>query len=187
MVYGRLNYHLSITRLRSLTQLSVAPLFAAVIRRQQAPCLTLLPPTPHIPTRAHRAQIMFQRATFGGLEDVRGVLQWADPLMADRDLKNAGVLLGKIVIVLRGETTFVEKARRVAAAGGLGMVVVNLSDEFHECVGTAEDVLIPVVCVRQKDTEKLVDGEQVSLQDVRNRGGRGTLCFTETMDLPALR
>jgi hypothetical protein len=100
--------------------------------------------------------------------------------MADRALEDAETLLGKIVIVGRGSVPFAEKARRVAAAGGVGMVVLNSSDELFICTGTAEDVRMPVVCVGQADGSRLVDGVRVSLHGVRNE--RGILCFTEKVN-----
>jgi len=112
-------------------------------------------------------RIEFIRATFGMYDDVEAEVIHADPLFADQHLRNAESIRGKIVVVRRGSSsgsssTFVDKANRIAAAGGLAMVVVNSEDSLiapgdskHEGM----NLTVPVVGIRACDERILVDGE----------------------------
>jgi hypothetical protein len=121
-------------------------------------------------------EMAFETAMFGVQEDVSGEIVRADPLMADRELENRERVKGKVVVVCRGGVPFVDKARRVMAAGAVCMVVVNNADELYKCTGQGEDVKIPVVCVSKGDGELLGDGSMVKLKGVQY--GAGTLCYT---------
>eukprot|EP00001_Collodictyon_triciliatum_P002972 00572_6 len=118
----------------------------------------------------------FEAAQFGGQEDAAGEIVRADPLMVDREPANREAMKGKVVVVGRGVVPFVDKARRVSAAGAICMVVMNNADELYKCTGQGEDIKIPVVCVTQSDGALLVDGSVVRLKGVRY--GAGTLCYT---------
>ena len=120
--------------------------------------------------------MLFETAMFGGQEDAAGEIVRADPLMVDRDLVNGEAMKGKVVVVGRGVLPFVEKARRVSAAGAICMVVINSADELYKFAGQGEDIKIPVVCVKHSDGALLLDGSAVRLKGVRNGGG--TLCYT---------
>ncbi len=126
--------------------------------------------------KAKDEKMLFETAMFGGQEDAAGEIVRADPLMVDRDLVNGEAMKGKVVVVGRGVLPFVEKARRVQAAGAICMVVINSADELYKFAGQGEDIKIPVVCVKHSDGALLVDGSAVRLKGVRNGGG--TLCCT---------
>ena len=84
----------------------------------------------------------------------------AVPELADRPLTNAGKLRGQIAVVRRGGVTFVDQARRVQAAGAIGLIVINSSDapcsvESHGD-DRGDDIGIHVVCVRHSDGESLL-------------------------------
>jgi hypothetical protein len=56
-------------------------------------------------------------------------LVFAQPPTACDNFTNINELIGKFVIVLRGECTMVDKARRVQEAGGLALIIVNFGAE----------------------------------------------------------
>ena len=120
-------------------------------------------------------EMAFETAAFGLAEDVSGEIMRADPLMADKELANGEQVKGKVVVVGRGVVPFVDKARRVEAAGAVCMVVVNNAEELYRCTGQGDDIKIPVVCVSKGDGELLVDGSMARLKGVQY--GAGTLCY----------
>jgi hypothetical protein len=93
------------------------------------------------------------RATFGSFDaEVAGRCVATDPLTADRDLANAHTLSGgavglrsgggfvkeavsdvfvcaAVAVAVRGGCPFVEKVRRLVAAGAVAVIIVNTSDE----------------------------------------------------------
>ena len=76
----------------------------------------------------------------------------ASPPLADADITNGAELLGKVALVHRGgNCTFVDKAKRVQAAGALAMLCVNddkyKPDDVFGFTGWAEDIDIPVMMV----------------------------------------
>ncbi len=62
---------------------------------------------------------------------------------------NSALLAGKIVIVWRGDCTFIEKAEMVQEAGGIGMVVINNSGDNVIPLGGQGNVPFPAVMVGQ--------------------------------------
>ena len=67
---------------------------------------------------------------------------WADPLFACTELRNApGSLARTFVLVLRGHCGMVEKARRIEAAGGWGVIIVNSN---HTIVGAGRVLPLPL-------------------------------------------
>ncbi|XP_071445733.1 ER degradation-enhancing alpha-mannosidase-like protein 3 [Hetaerina americana] len=88
----------------------------------------------------------------------------AEPLRVCGDLENAGRLLGRIAIVERGDCMFIEKARRVQAAGAVGVVVVDntpgtsaaSSAMFAMSGDGQDDVTIPVVFLFYSDATILL-------------------------------
>ena len=88
----------------------------------------------------------------------------ADPDLADAPLRNGADVRGALVLVTRGAVPFVEKARRVAAAGAAGIVIVNNVNEPYVAHGhqypdgrvdDGDGITIPVVCVRLGDGSAL--------------------------------
>ena len=82
------------------------------------------------------------------------------PPLADGPLLNTNELRGKVAIVKRGASTFVDKARRAQAAGVVGVIIVNTDDEpYVPLAGTptrgraspGADISVPVICVRKVD------------------------------------
>lgn len=81
----------------------------------------------------------------------------AEPARADTELLNADSLAGSLALASRGGCSFAEKARRLQAAGALGVVFVNSESdaELHPAADITEhhggastmDITIPVVCV----------------------------------------
>ena len=109
----------------------------------------------------HGVPAVFGRNT-GRLARLRVVR--ADPDLADAPLRNGADVRGALVLVSRGAVPFVEKARRVAAAGAAGIVIVNNVDEPYVAHGhqypdgrvdDGDGITIPVVCVRLGDGSAL--------------------------------
>lgn len=79
------------------------------------------------------------------------------------ELQNLDEVKGKIVIVERGECTFVDKARKAQAAKAVAVIVIDNvvgststdSPMFAMSGDGISDVTIPVVFVFQKDAEAL--------------------------------
>uniref|UniRef100_A0A1S4GZW9 alpha-1,2-Mannosidase n=2 Tax=Anopheles gambiae TaxID=7165 RepID=A0A1S4GZW9_ANOGA len=99
---------------------------------------------------------------------------FAKPAKVCSALKNAEDIRGKIVIIERGECTFVDKARRVESAGAVAAIVIdntpntsiNNQQMFAMSGDGRDDVLIPVVFLFTKEAEQLIKAikEQPSLE-----------------------
>jgi hypothetical protein len=113
-------------------------------------------------------EVLATRASFGQVEPwwFSGTLcVRAIPATADRPLENARSVSGCVVVIDRGGVPFVTKARHAQAAGAVGVILVNDTDEpltahgHRNLDGTIDggaDVSIPVVCVRKSGGEVLV-------------------------------
>ena len=84
-------------------------------------------------------------------------LPGGDPLGCTLDSAGEGSISGAIVLVDRGTCPFVEKARQVQAAGGLGLLVANDSagGGLPPLGGAASDVTIPVLGISYEDGQTL--------------------------------
>ena len=75
-------------------------------------------------------------------------------------LRNGSEVRGAVVVVQRGVCTFLDKARRVQEAGGVGVLFVNSAETLFVPHGTDDDpggdVWIPAVCMRKGDGEALL-------------------------------
>jgi hypothetical protein len=91
-----------------------------------------------------------------------GSLALARPFRVDKDLENAADLKGKLVLCERGGNTFAEKAARVAAAGGLALLVVNTTDEGF-APGFDEPPPLPVLGVSSTEGKRLSTAKTVVL------------------------
>ncbi|XP_046389627.1 ER degradation-enhancing alpha-mannosidase-like protein 3 [Ischnura elegans] len=88
----------------------------------------------------------------------------AEPLRVCGDLENPARINGRIAIVERGDCMFIEKARRVQAAGAVGVVVVDntpgtsaaSSAMFAMSGDGQDDVTIPVVFLFYSDATILL-------------------------------
>jgi len=127
-------------------------------------------------TSSHRAamhdaeEVECMHALFGKVGEVDGTLVWAQPDTADEDLHNLTQLCGNIALVRRDapderrRTGFVDKAFRAVAAGARAVVLVNTTDDllapwvwtYDLC--DADQVQVPVVCVRARDEHTLRPG-----------------------------
>jgi len=77
-----------------------------------------------------------------------------DAADACEDLTNN--VTGKIVLVHRGLCSFVQKAQRVQAAGGIGVIVANVASSAQPTVppfmgGTANNVTVPILSLNLAD------------------------------------
>lgn len=94
------------------------------------------------------------RAEFGASPTcARRRLEIADPMHGCGEL-NREVLAGTFVVAVRGHCTFVDKARNVQAAGGVGLLVLNNAQHLVRMPGgvygeDVSDVRIPVAMVEQ--------------------------------------
>ena len=92
-------------------------------------------------------------------QTITGLVVVADPPLADGPLRNADALRGQISVVERGSVSFVEKARRLQAAGAAAVVVLNVDEADYVPLGMVgdpgSDIAVPVVCVRRSSAELL--------------------------------
>ncbi|XP_046605659.1 ER degradation-enhancing alpha-mannosidase-like protein 3 [Neodiprion virginianus] len=84
-----------------------------------------LPTHPKQETTLLAGPAHFGRKLRGPNSKVTGKVIYAEPPTACTELQNADKLVGKIVIVDRGDCMFVEKARRIQKAGALAGVVLD--------------------------------------------------------------
>ena len=112
-------------------------------------------------------------------QTVAGNVVWADPPLADGPLHNADELRGQIGVVERGSVSFVEKARRLQAAGAAAVMVMNVADVDYVPLGMVGDpgfdIAVPVVCVRRSCSSFLGHPAQQSSADRPLHPCRATL------------
>jgi len=121
--------------------------------------------------RCQDSKVAFVRAAFGRNADVMAELQRTIPYYADTELTNGEELAGKIAVSLRGagegrKCSFVDKAKRVAEAGAVGLIVVNSEDTLVSPGDSAREgsnIDIPIVGIRNSDADQLRDGSMGSL------------------------
>lgn len=117
-------------------------------------------------------EVECMHALFGVPVDLEGLLVWAKPETAHEDIENPTELCGNIALLRRDppagdgrpRTGFVDKAFRAVAAGARAVVVVNTCDDLlapwvwsHDLMD-ADQVKVPVVCVRAHDEATLRPG-----------------------------
>ncbi|KAG4077628.1 hypothetical protein HA402_008888 [Bradysia odoriphaga] len=98
-----------------------------------------------------------------GENSIRQKIVYANPIKLCSELENANEVNGRIIIVERGECTFVDKARKAQAAKAVAVIVIDNvvgstsqdSPMFAMSGDGVSDVTIPVVFVFQKDAEPL--------------------------------
>ena len=102
----------------------------------------------------------FSTAGFGqsAARFARHAVVLAQPVLADSPLTNTADAAGAVVVAQRGVCSFVEKARRVQAAGGVAVVFVNTDEELFTIGGESgdDDITIPIVGVRASDGRALL-------------------------------
>ncbi|XP_076645437.1 ER degradation enhancer, mannosidase alpha-like 2 isoform X1 [Halictus rubicundus] len=101
-----------------------------------------------------------------GLNKVTGKVIFTRPPSACTDLLNADNLAGKIVIMLRGNCMFIEKARRIQQAGAIAGIVLDNVDGSSAATSPmfamsgdgkeVDDVTIPVVFLFSVEASELL-------------------------------
>ncbi|CAK4644257.1 unnamed protein product [Aphanomyces euteiches] len=90
------------------------------------------------------------------------------PATAFPTIENRPALRGKIVVVERGDCSFAAKAKSIQAAGAIGMILTNSSEELvrmgEAFEGEGAGIAIPVLMVGQAMGRSLRDGMQVVIQ-----------------------
>ncbi|RHY49623.1 hypothetical protein DYB34_006329 [Aphanomyces astaci] len=117
-----------------------------------------------------KRQIPAPVATFGSHSPstYTGALVHVVPATAFPSIQNASALRGRIAVVQRGDCSFAAKAKSIQAAGAIGMILTNSSEELvrmgeaFEREGAGVD--IPVLMVGQVMGKSLRDGTQVVLE-----------------------
>ena len=104
-----------------------------------------------------------------------GKAVYANPILLDSDVRRPETVVDKIVIASRGRVPLAHKAKRVQAAGGKGLIVIDdgLCEEYDQaCVAGSDksrgeawgrydmpehwkDLRIPVILLRRGDERKL--------------------------------
>jgi hypothetical protein len=89
---------------------------------------------------------------------VSGLAVLADPPLADSALRSADEIRGQIGAVERGSVSFVEKARRLQAAGAAAVLALNVAEADNVPLSMVGDpgfggIAVPVVCVRGSSAE----------------------------------
>ena len=113
---------------------------------------------------------------FGPLTPYSGPIVAAQPPLADADITNAAELAGKFALVQRGNVSFTTKARRVAAAGAVGLIIVDTDDD-DQIIGVTEDspgdgerIGIPAMIVKNSVGELLATAKKLEFQVVEDPG-----------------
>ncbi|XP_065342933.1 ER degradation-enhancing alpha-mannosidase-like protein 3 isoform X2 [Cloeon dipterum] len=153
-------------------------------------------------TPAHKVVLTAGPAHFGrelkGNERVVASVALAEPLRVCAALEQPQKLKGRIAVIERGDCMFIDKARRVEAAGAVGAIVLDntggssssTSSMFAMSGDGTNDVHIPVVFLFQQDALQLLqavslDPElEVTLQDSKNSASSDPLLAeaAEAMD-----
>ena len=95
--------------------------------------------------------------------EYRGECVVTAPQQAEAELINAGALSGVVAIAHRGVSTFSDKAKRVAAAGAIALIIINSDDEHME-PGLDDGLCqIPVLMVRSRDAGALALATELTL------------------------
>jgi hypothetical protein len=122
--------------------------------------------TPELEAVANPTELTCLAAAFGVARDVSGAICCAQPSAAEEELSNKSDMDGKVAVVTRGIVPFIDKARRVADAGAVALIVVNSEEACYKCTAPNEDcsdLNIPVVCVGCSDGQALKDGVKVRM------------------------
>jgi hypothetical protein len=93
--------------------------------------------------------------SFAGLDAIQ-----CEPELANAELHNALEIKGKLAVAKRGGGPVFEKAQRAAAAGALGLAVVNTDDSLTELATGDNGYIaeIPIVMIMAKDAPVLLGG-----------------------------
>jgi hypothetical protein len=109
-----------------------------------------------------------------GRRQFEGLAAFAQPFRANVPLANASAVRGKVVIVTRDapdipqgqRCSFDEKAKTCLAAGAIGMLIANTTDEIVDL-----DICVPIACAMISATYAtgLKDGDYVIVDDRKIR------------------
>jgi hypothetical protein len=115
----------------------------------------------------------------------------ANPVHAHTALENEEDLAGKCVVALRGNGTFVAKARRAQERGAAALLVVNtasvwpftMGDSKNEAGADGKEIAIPVVMMSQEQGYRLMElissKKKNPWKEGHEGGGATTLIFHE--------
>ncbi|ETW09503.1 hypothetical protein H310_00071 [Aphanomyces invadans] len=124
----------------------------------------------HVTLAGAKRQIPAPVATFGAHapHTYSGSLVHVVPATAFPSIQNTSALRGRIAAVQRGDCSFAAKAKSIQAAGAIGMILINSSEELVR-MGEAFDregdgVDIPVLMVGQVLGKSLRDGIHAVLE-----------------------
>jgi hypothetical protein len=105
---------------------------------------------------------------------VTGALILADPPDASSELRNAAECRGRLVLTWRGGCSFVDKVRRVQAAGAAACIVVQTGGvwpfSMSDTALAGSDVVLPSLMISPQDGDKL---KQALLTDRAAAGAGG--------------
>lgn len=94
-------------------------------------------------------------------DDVTDLVALADPITAYDDqageavINNSSEINGKIALIQRGGTTFVEKIHAAQEAGAVGVIMYNNTDLMTTMGGEDTNITIPSVFISQLDGETI--------------------------------
>jgi hypothetical protein len=103
------------------------------------------------------------RALFGAPNaDISALAVVAQPLLGTGAIQQPESLRGSVAVMQRGVISFTDKARKVAAAGAIALIIINTQNQAFvpdtDGLESADDITIPVVCIRQSDGAMLLKG-----------------------------
>lgn len=82
-----------------------------------------------------------------------------DGIGTEDDIAAAGDLTGKIAVITRGEITFSEKCANAAAAGAVGVIIVN-TDPLETVMMDLSEAPIPAISVSGESGEMMMNAEK---------------------------
>ena len=103
------------------------------------------------------------------------------PFVAGKPLENASEVNGNIAVVSRGgDITFVDKAKRAAEAGAVGVIIINTEDALLAMPALDDDAgyksKVPVLMIKSSDAARLREHHGSALVlDISPLGGDGLL------------
>ena len=129
---------------------------------------TNCPPSPEknaqaTPDRHHDSVFQAIYAVFGPRSPFSGTAVMCEPPLADSAISNADKIRGNIAIVRRGVIPFTEKARKVSAAGAIGVIFINTDDTTFLAEGDkGPGIRLPSVMLPKTEGEMLAKSAQTS-------------------------
>lgn len=82
-----------------------------------------------------------------------------DGIGTEEDIAAAGDLEGKLAVIMRGEITFSEKCANAAAAGAVGVIIIN-TEQYETVMMDLSDSPIPAISVTGEGGELLMSSDK---------------------------